>query len=58
VNPRSAIRQAAKPGTVTVKWCPVCGRTDRYQVFTGKSHHTAGEKCAGQPEQLTYRQEP
>lgn len=42
------------PATVTIKWCPVCGRDDRFQVFTGKSHFARGERCSGQPVAVKY----
>lgn len=43
------------PATTTFWWCPVCGRDDRHQPFTGKSHHMQGKRCPGTPVKLRYR---
>ena len=42
------------PKSIKLRWCPVCGRTDRVSPFTGKGHFSAGARCVGQPERLTY----
>ena len=42
------------PKSVTLHWCPVCGRHDRSIPFTGASHFFAGSRCTGQPMRLTY----
>lgn len=42
------------PVTLTMRWCPVCGRDDRFKPFTGKSHFTRGDRCLGKPVVLTY----
>lgn len=43
------------PPEIAIKWCPVCGRDDRYQIFTGKSHFSGRDRCAGQPVAVVYR---
>lgn len=42
------------PSTLTIKFCPQCGRDDRFMPFTGKSHFTRGLKCPGIPIEITY----
>lgn len=42
------------PQTTRLKWCSVCGRNDRFAPFTGRSHFSKGDRCAGQPETVTY----
>jgi hypothetical protein len=36
------------PKKVTLKFCPVCGRTDRHMPFTGNRHFHHGQRCAGE----------
>ena len=33
------------PETISILWCPKCGRDDRNVPFTGKSHFSRGERC-------------
>jgi hypothetical protein len=40
--------------SISIIWCPVCGRDDRVIPFTGKSHWSAGKKCAGMPVTVVY----
>lgn len=42
------------PEKLTLLYCPVCGRDDRYQPFTGKRHFAAGIRCNGVLRKLTY----
>jgi hypothetical protein len=42
------------PLTITLKWCPKCGRDDRVQPFTGKGHYYGGQRCPGTPVMQTY----
>lgn len=37
------------PRRIELKFCPVCGRHDRFSPFTGASHYTSGKKCPGKP---------
>ena len=46
--------QQIPPAVVTIEWCPVCGRNDRYTAFTGKSHFTPYGRCPGHPVVVTY----
>jgi len=42
------------PQTITIHWCPVCGRDNRSVPFTGKSHFSGGERCPGSPVLVEY----
>lgn len=42
------------PFTTAIKWCPVCGRTDRSIPFTGQRHSTGGKRCEGTPVTVVY----
>lgn len=48
---------ARPPGRVTILWCPVCGRDDRYRDLKQGAgrHFTAEGKCSGTPQELEYR---
>jgi hypothetical protein len=45
------------PGQVSLTWCPVCGRDDRYrELGSGAGHHFArGQKCPGAPQEIQYQ---
>lgn len=47
---------ARPPGRVSLRWCPVCGRDDRYtDLKKGAGRHFAdGKKCPGDPRDLEY----
>lgn len=42
------------PKAIAMRWCPECGRDDRFTPFTGKSHFMRGERCPGQPIVVKY----
>lgn len=42
------------PSSVTIRFCPICGRNDRYVPFTGKAHFSGGAKCPGAVIAITY----
>lgn len=42
------------PNDVSILFCPVCGRDDRYTPFTGKGHFNGGVRCPGTPETVWY----
>jgi len=39
------------PQTISVHWCPECGRTSSYGLAT---HYAKGRKCPGAYVELTY----
>ena len=43
------------PETISIQFCPECGRDDRYQAFTGKKHGFRGVWCHGVPVTVTYK---
>lgn len=47
---------ARPPGRVTLLWCPVCGRDDRYRdLKRGAGRHFSQDgKCSGEPRELEY----
>ena len=47
---------ARPPGRVSLLWCPVCGRDDRYgDLKEGKGRHFyGGTRCLGTPQTLEY----
>lgn len=48
---------ARPPGRVTILWCPVCGRDDRYTFLRPTRPHNRpdGRRCSGTVEELEYR---
>ena len=42
------------PYRIEVKFCTVCGRTDRH-VMLGKNHFKNGKKCLGDIIRVRYR---
>lgn len=45
------------PRDITIKWCPECGRDDRFRPFVGKGHWPpfTQKKCTGTPVPVTYK---
>ena len=44
------------PVQVSLRFCSVCGRTDRYTHLKAQSYHHGkdGKRCPGQVESITY----
>lgn len=43
------------PATISLRCCPVCGRTDRFSTLGTKQHDANGYRCPGIPRVYTYR---
>lgn len=41
------------PKTLTIQFCPTCGRTDRF-VTLKENHYHGGKRCEGKPITVTY----
>lgn len=43
-----------KPPKVSIRWCPKCGRTDRYGSLGTQKHWHQGFLCKGEPVLVIY----
>ena len=43
----------SEPPPITLTWCPVCERTDRFQPLRER-HFNESKLCAGKPIQVRY----
>ena len=43
------------PEKIVIRFCPDCGRNDRFVPFTGKGHFSAGQRCQGKLILVTYK---
>jgi len=44
------------PVNVSLKWCPACGRTDRFGPLRAR-HYAIGRMCQGRPQTVVYTKE-
>lgn len=51
---QDALIAKAPPATMPLRWCPECGRTDRWTTLGRTKHGAGGEWCPGTPVDLTY----
>ena len=51
---QKAANRRFPPASISIRFCPVCGRDDRFQPFTGKSHFAMGDRCSGTPVDVLY----
>ena len=47
-------KEKQPPSTMTIKFCPVCGRTDDV-AFLSPKHFAKGKICDGVPRKWVYR---
>ena len=42
------------PAAISIEFCRVCGRDDRFRAFVGKGHYHNGTRCPGFPTKIVY----
>jgi hypothetical protein len=53
----AGVSKEAPPMTISLRWCPECGRTDRYSHLrsSGYPHNApSGKRCLGEVREVLY----